>query len=71
MTGTHFRVERIPGKRVGVRVDEGVVEVASAGAMKRRLGAGEQWWAPDGQDALEPVLPPAGPDAATAPGEAR
>ncbi|HEY2516296.1 MAG TPA: FecR domain-containing protein [Polyangiaceae bacterium] len=70
VTGTHFHVERIPGRRVGVRVDEGVVEVASAGAMKRRLGAGEQWWAPDGQDVLEPTPsegPDAEPDAAASP----
>ena len=56
VSGTHFRVQRIPGLRVSVHVDEGVVEVASAGEKPRRLGAGEQWSAPDNP---VPVNPPA------------
>jgi transmembrane sensor len=55
VTGTHFHVERAPGKRVAVGVDEGVVEVTSPGTTARRLGAGEQWSAPDGPVALEPA----------------
>jgi transmembrane sensor len=47
VTGTHFRVDRVPGERVSVHVDEGVVEVSSPGGTARRLGAGEEWSAPD------------------------
>jgi transmembrane sensor len=51
VVGTHFVVRRDPGDQVAVRVDRGVVVVAaagSAGGESRRLGAGEQWSAPDG-----------------------
>ena len=70
VTGTHFRVERIPGERVTVHVDEGVVEVVSAGDTARRLHAGEQWSAPDGPVALKPPAndaPPSEPVASSPP----
>ncbi len=54
VSGTHFRVQRIPGLRVSVHVDQGVVEVASAGEKPRRLGAGEQWSAPDNPVSVNP-----------------
>jgi transmembrane sensor len=60
VTGTRFQVERIPGSRVTVHVDQGVVEVASAGDPMRgarRLGAGEEWSAPD----TNPVAPTTAP----------
>ena len=66
--GTHFRVERIPGERVSVHVDRGVVEVASGGDAARRLGAGEEWSAPDGPAAADPSSSeaPSGEPGATA-----
>jgi transmembrane sensor len=51
VVGTHFAVRRDPGDQIVVRVDRGAVVVAaagSAGGETRRLGAGEQWSAPDG-----------------------
>ena len=79
VVGTHFAVHRDPGDQVSVRVDRGVVEVAAmAGGVSgetRRLGAGEQWSAPDGAGAhASPVavappapFPPAAPVAAVDP----
>jgi transmembrane sensor len=61
VTGTRFRVERIPGERVSVRVAEGVVEVTSAGDKPRRLGTGEQWSAPDGPASSTPPPPDEAP----------
>jgi transmembrane sensor len=65
VVGTHFDVRRDPAGQVTVRVDRGVVEVAStsgAGAT-RRLSAGEQWSGPD--DLSAPTLPaPASPPVA-------
>jgi hypothetical protein len=59
VVGTHFAVERDPGERVTVRVDRGAVDVvASAGGETRRLAAGEQWSAPDGETARAPALSP-------------
>jgi transmembrane sensor len=70
VTGTHFRVQRIPGERVSVHVDQGVVEVVSAGDKLRRLGAGEQWSAPDNPGALNPPASeaPSSEPLATSPG---
>jgi transmembrane sensor len=60
VVGTHFAVHRDPGDQVTVRVDRGVVEVvAVAGGETRRLGAGEQWSAPDGATAHAAVVEPA------------
>ena len=56
VVGTHFAVERDPGERVTVRVDRGAVDVvATAGGETRRLAAGEQWSAPDGETAGTPA----------------
>jgi hypothetical protein len=61
VVGTHFAVQR-EGERVTVRVDRGAVNVvASAGGEARRLAAGEQWSAPDGEVALAPSPAPATP----------
>jgi transmembrane sensor len=86
VVGTHFVVHRDPGDQVTVRVDRGVVEVAAVGTgvsgETRRLGAGEQWSAPDGAAAhasptaiapptpaapMAAVDPPSPPVQATAP----
>ncbi len=65
VVGTHFAVHRDPGDQVSVKVDRGVVEVAAmaggGSGETRRLGAGEQWSAPDGPTAVHaspPVAPP-------------
>jgi transmembrane sensor len=58
VTGTRFRVERVPGERVSVRVAQGSVEVTSQGDKPRRLGAGEQWSAPDRDVAAAPAPEP-------------
>jgi transmembrane sensor len=66
VVGTHFAVQREPGERITVRVDRGAVDVvASAGGEARRLAAGEQWSAPDGEAALAPSQVPAVPAAST------
>lgn len=83
VVGTHFAVRRDPGDQIVVRVDRGAVVVAavgSAGGETRRLGAGEQWSAPDGTPArvssAEPApsltamggpVPPPGMDAVPSP----
>jgi transmembrane sensor len=65
VVGTHFAVHRDPGDQVTVRVDRGIVEVAAVapggGGETRRLGAGEQWSAPDGPSAraAAPAIDPA------------
>jgi hypothetical protein len=72
VVGTHFAVERDPGERVTVRVDRGAVDVvATTGGETRRLAAGEQWSAPDGDgthaSAAAPTEPAPVPSLAPSP----
>ena len=71
VVGTHFAVTRdaaSEGGRVTVRVDRGAVDVVATGRSEtRRLAAGEQWSAGEGETTHASALPP--PEPAPAPAE--